>query len=451
MDRGLITNEPVGLLGVTDADYREVPLTDDLAWFRHRIGKFVEGGTYLLAGQPGIGKSTFALQLALDLGQQGIPTLYVLTEQSKSEIAKRARQIASKWPSGDLNRALSSVHPEDGIYGVENLPNLLGRQVIGQSGRYHGVKLIAVDSIQGDGLSSAATKKYRQVYEFCRQCKSEGITTLLIAHVNKKGEIAGPKDLEHNVDCVLYMRKALVYRPLFVPKNRFGPAVLQPIPLEMDRVTYALKLSPHSHSVSSVARTFFARGIENAETQAAVALPSYGTRGQITAPGLPRKEIEQLLNCINQIPDMEFGDLCYTIQCRLPGGRKYKRLLDLPLSMALIASYLQREIPKQYLYIGELDLLRQVRRVPDDVIQELWDAIEAGEIRSPITIFCPEESGHLIREGARDVKVVGCKKLEDAVYTTWPDLRPAELKQISEKPFIPRPARLLSHQEVLSA
>src|SRR5262249_45026858 len=161
-----------------------------------------------------------------------------------------------------------------------------------------------IDSIQGDGLSSSATKKYKQVYEFCRQCKAEGITTLLIAHVNKKGEIAGPKDLEHHVDCILYMKKAMVYRPLFVPKNRFGPAVFKPIPLEMDRVTTALRLSPHSHTVSSVAKTFFERGTENAEIQAAVSLPNYGTRAQITAPGLPKKEIEQLLNCIDQLPEM---------------------------------------------------------------------------------------------------------------------------------------------------
>lgn len=424
----MATDEPTGLLSVSDAEYGEVPLTDDLAWLRHRIGKFVEGGVYLVAGQPGIGKSTLGLQLALDLGRQGLSTLYVLTEQSKSEIGKRARQMAAKWPSKDLNRALSSIQPEDGIYDVENLPSFLTRQVIGQSGKYHGVKLIVVDSIQGHGLSSAATKQYRQVYEFCRQCKSERITTLLVAHVTKKGEIAGPKDLEHNVDCVLYMRKALVYRPLFVPKNRFGPAVLQPIPLEMDRVTTALKLSPHSQSVSSVARTFFGRGTGNAEAQAAVALPSYGNRGQITAPGLPRKEIEQLLNCINQIPDMDIGDLSYTIQCRLPGERRYRRLLDLPLSMALIASYLQRDIPRHHLYIGELDLLRRVREVPDNIVQELWDAVEAGEIQLPVRIFCPQESARLIREGAQEATVVACDKLEDAVYATWPDLRPTGSK-----------------------
>jgi predicted ATP-dependent serine protease len=191
----------------------------------------------------------------------------------------------------------------------------------------------------------------------------------------------------------------------------------------MDDETIRLSLSPHVQTTSTVARTFFGRGMGNAEAQAAVSLPSYGSRGQITAPGLPRKEIEQLLNCISQIPDMDIGDLSYTIQCRLPGGRRYKRLLDLPLSMALIASYLQRDIPRHHLYIGELDLLRRIREVPDNIIQELWDAIEAGELSVPVRIFCPQESAHLIREGAKGATVVACDRLEDAIYATWPDLQ----------------------------
>lgn len=416
-------DENTGLLGAGESSYEEIPLSEDLAWLRHRIGKFVQGGIYLVAGQPGIGKSTLGLQLALDLGRQGFSTLYILTEQSKPEIAKRARMIASKWTAEEVRKAMALIQPEDSIYDVAYLPNFLAHHVIGRSGRYHGVQLIVVDSIQGHGLSSAATKHYKQIYEFCRNCKGESITTLLVAHVTKKGEIAGPKDLEHNVDCVLYMRKALVYRPLFVPKNRFGPAVLQPIPLQMDRETTALTVSPHSQSVSSVARTFLGRAAGNAEAQAAVALPSYGSRGQITAPGLPRKEIEQLLNCIGQIPDMDIGDLSYTIQCRLPGERTYRRLLDLPLCMALMASYLQRDIPNHHLYIGEIDLLRRVREVPDNIIQDLWDAIDSGEIPKPVRIFCPSASAHLVREGTKDATIVACDYLEDALYSTWPDLQ----------------------------
>ncbi len=413
-----------GLLGVADDESREIPLTDDLAWLRDPIGKFVQGGIYLLAGQPGIGKSRLALQLALDLGVQGLPTLYVLTEESKAAIRTRALMMGSSWAEADLKQAMSLIHPEDTVYDIANLPSFLGHQVIAHSGRYHGVQLIIIDSIQGHGLSANATKQYKKLYEFCKLSKAEGVSVLLITHVTKTGAISGPKDLEHNVDCVLYMKKALICRPLFVPKNRFGPAVLQPIPLEMDRKTAILRLSPHSHSVSSVARTFLGRGAGKAEAQAAVSLPNYGTRGQIIAPGLPRKEIEQLLSCISQIPDMDIGDLSYSVQCRLPGERRYRRLLDLPLSMALIASYLHRDIPRHHLYIGELDLLRRVREIPDNIAQDLREAVETGEVQMPVRIFCPRDSAYVLSGGVKDVGLLACDRLDDAVYATWPDLCP---------------------------
>src|SRR3972149_832435 len=117
-------------------------------------------------------------------------------------------------------------------------------------------------------MAATATSKYRQVYEFCRQCKTAGISVFLVCHVTKRGDIAGPKAMEHNVDCVVVMRKAMVYRPIFVPKNRFGPAVLKPVPLEMNKVTTALRLSPHSETVSAIARSFLGRDKALPEVQA---------------------------------------------------------------------------------------------------------------------------------------------------------------------------------------
>lgn len=416
--------ESSGLLGIGTSEFEELALSDELRWLAQRLGKFVKGGIYLIAGQPGIGKSTLGIQLAVDLARSGKKTLYILTEQSKEELAHRARLITSNWPPSDVSQALTKIDPEDSVYDIETLPSFLSHQVIGPSGKYHGVDLVVLDSVQGHGLSAAATKKYRQVYEFCRQCKSAGITVLLVAHVTKRGDIAGPKDLEHNVDCVLVMRKAMSYRPLFVPKNRFGPAILKPVPLEMNRTTTALALAPHSESVSTVARSFLGRDFSLPEVQASVSLPTYGGRGKITAPGLPRKEIEQLANCISQIPDMNIDDLDYTIHCRLPGERKYRGLLGLPLAIALIASYLQKDVPRHHIYIGEIDLLRQVREVPEQLINDLWECVQADEIKRPVRLFLPPSSADLVRETLDGVTVVACERLEHAVYNTWPELRP---------------------------
>ncbi len=412
-----------GLLRISATEYHELPLSDGLAWFKHRIEKFVLGGIYLIAGQPGIGKSTLGIQIALDVGRGGEKSLYVLTEQSKEDLKQRAMLMCSDWPTKDANTALSSIEPEDGVYDIETLPTFLAHQVLARTGKYNGIRLIVIDSVQGHGLSATATRKYKQLYEFCRQCKAAGITVLLVAHVTKKGDIAGPKDMEHNVDCVIVMRKAMIYRPLFVPKNRFGPANFKPVPLEMDAETSALKLSPHSDSVSSVARTYLGKSKGIAEAQAAVALPAYGSRGKITAPGLPRREIEQLTTCISQIPDMDIGELDYTIQCRLPGERRYRSLLGLPLCMALIASYIQKDIPEYHIYIGEIDLLRRVREVPDDILLDLWEQVEDGTITTPVRIFCPSDAALLLQEGIDRGTVVPCDRLEDAVFHTWPELR----------------------------
>jgi predicted ATP-dependent serine protease len=156
-----------------------------------------------------------------------------------------------------------------------------------------------------------------------------------------------------------------------------------------------------------------------------VALPAYGTRGRITAPGLPKKEIEQLTTCISQLPDMEIEDLDYTIQCRLPGERRYRNLLGLPLCMALIASYIQKDIPAYHVYIGEIDLLRQVREVPDEIVIDLWEDIQAGTIPKPIRIFCPVKSAEFMREEIEGATVIACKTLDDAVFRTWPELKPS--------------------------
>jgi DNA repair protein RadA/Sms len=413
------------LIDVGQSEYAELGLSDDLAWLKARMGKLVKGGVYLIAGQPGIGKSTLGIQLALDLGRSGHRTLYILTEQSSEDLARRARLMSSAWPTRAAEQALRHIAPEEGIYDMENLPSFLGHQLLNPSGKHHGTELVVVDSVQGHGMAATASGKYRQVYEFCRQCKSANITVLLVAHVTKRGDIAGPKDMEHNVDCVLVMRKAMVYRPLFVPKNRFGPAVLKPVPLQMNRNTTALEMAPHSDSVSTVARTFLGRDAQLPEVQASVALPSYGSRGKITAPGLPRREIEQLTSCISQLPDMDIGDLDYTIHCRLPGERRYRSILGLPLSMALIASYIQKDIPAHCVYIGEIDLLRQVRDVPEQLLADLFDAVEAKEIRTPVRLYVPAGSASILRQTVPGVTVVACARLEDAVYGTWPELRSA--------------------------
>jgi DNA repair protein RadA/Sms len=144
-----MSNETDGLLSIGNTEYEQVDLSNNLAWLKQRIEKFVVGGIYLVAGQPGIGKSTLGIQIALDLGRRGQQTLYVLTEQSKEDLAQRARRMCSDWPTRDQKEALRNIRAEENIYDIEDLPSFLSRQVLSSSGEYHGVKFIVVDSIQG--------------------------------------------------------------------------------------------------------------------------------------------------------------------------------------------------------------------------------------------------------------------------------------------------------------
>ena len=137
--------ELTGLLAITETEHAEIELSETLAWLRQRIAKFVIGGIYLLAGQPGIGKSRLSTQIALDLGRRGKKTLYVLTEQSQDDLAKVARQMTSDWPRKDAKLAMGNVLPEESVYDIETLPSFLAHQVMSPSGKYHGIKLIVID------------------------------------------------------------------------------------------------------------------------------------------------------------------------------------------------------------------------------------------------------------------------------------------------------------------
>ncbi len=114
-----------GLLGIGPADFREIAIPTELSWLEERITRLVQGGIYLLAGPPGIGKSTLGIQLALALGAEGTGCIYILTEQSKEELANRARLMTASWKPRVRDQALRNVKPEDGLYDIEMLPNFL--------------------------------------------------------------------------------------------------------------------------------------------------------------------------------------------------------------------------------------------------------------------------------------------------------------------------------------
>lgn len=332
-----------------------------LPWLNDALGGgFVRGGIYLLAGEPGIGKTTLVLQVLGDLAANGTRALYVTTEQGLPDVNSALLRIHA-GPEGKLPTGIeSNFFMDDSVEDLTLLPQFLAKRVLTSGGEYAGVQVIAFDSIQGRGLPAAASSKYRALYDFTAQAKAAGLVSILIGHITKKGQIAGPKDLEHNVDCILYLRRAFSLRPLFIPKNRFAPAVLEPLVTVMDNRGRLTKSKLSAAKAASVIG-YSGVGVELAEGQATVSLPKYGSRSGLNAPSLPQKKIKQIIDVISSLKDVDIADLSYQINCYLPRKQTYREELDLPIAVALLSSYLQQPVDPRRLFVGELDLTGRIR------------------------------------------------------------------------------------------
>ncbi len=409
-------------------DLIDVP---SLPWLGKAIAPgFIRGGVYLLAGEPGIGKTTLAIQVLGDFAAQGIKTLYLTTEQGLGDI-KRAITRIHGTADGQLPKSIrENFFFDDTVEDIDALPRFLARRVLTEGEEYHGIQAIVVDSVQGRGLAPTAAQKYRALYEFAENAKAQGLVTLFIGHITKKGQIAGPKDLEHNVDCVMYIRRAFRLRPFFVPKNRFGPAVLDPLVLMMDD-RGRLKESPHVAAKSTAVLGYAGIGEELAEGQASVTLPRYGSHPELNAPFLPGKKVKQLLSILSTVKEVDLTDLSYEINCYIPRQQRYREELDLPLAVALLSSYLQRAVPEKALFVGELDLTRRIR-CPENTylaaLAVLLTGPQKGNIkRLYISVDCasslarmrPESHGPTVGEV---VEIIGVSDLEHLLKLLWPDL-----------------------------
>lgn len=402
-----------------------------LPWLGRAIAPgFIRGGVYLVAGEPGIGKTTLALQVLGDLATQGIRVLYLTTEQGLADLKRAVTRIHGA-AGGQLPKPVrENFFFDDTIEDIDALPRFLARRVLTEGEEYHGIQAVVVDSVQGRGLASTATRKYRALYEFAENAKAQGLVSIFIGHVTKKGQIAGPRDLEHNVDCVMYLRRAFRLRPFFVPKNRFGPAVLDPLVLMMDD-RGRLKESPHMAAKRTAVLGYAGIGEELAEGQASVTLPRYGSRPELNAPFLPGKKIKQLLNILSTVKEVDLTDLSYEINCYVPRQQRYREELDLPIAVALLSSYLQRAVPERALFVGELDLTRRVRAPEDTYLAALATLLtgpKRGQIKQlyisddcarSLAKMRPEHHGPAVGEA---VEIIGVSDLESLLEKLWADL-----------------------------
>lgn len=409
-----------------------------LPWLQEALhGGLVRGGIYLLAGEPGIGKTTLAVQMLADLSRRGIRTLYLTTEQSLNDIVgvvDRAIQVLSPE---DAAAVRENLFCDDTVAEVKDLPDFLARRVLSEGQEYHGCKVMVFDSIQGRGLAATATQQYRSLYKFNDLSKNAGLCSLLIGHITKRGQIAGPKDLEHNIDAVIYLRRAFRLRPLFVPKNRFGPALFDPLVLTMDEGG-RLSKAPHTTAQSSTVYGWSGTGERMTEAQATVSLPRYGSSPELNAPNLPRARVKQLMTTISQLKEVDVSNLSYNINCYLPGREHYAEELDLPIAVALLSSYLQHSVPAGGLFVGELDLTSRVRPPEPQYLAELAQVLVRNHFGSIQHVYVAAESERELDQHLKEqvaaaraegmaipgttIQIHGVRSLSEMLSTLWVDI-----------------------------
>ncbi|MHA1188970.1 MAG: ATPase domain-containing protein, partial [Alphaproteobacteria bacterium] len=190
-------------------------LSGGMAEFDHVIGGgFVAGSALLVGGDPGIGKSTLLLQIAAAMAQAGSKIVYVSGEEAIEQVRMRAERLGLRDAPVLL---VAETRVEDILATVKSAGH---------------ADLIIVDSIQtlwtdiADSAPGTVTQVRNSTQALIRHAKSTGTIVVLVGHVTKDGQIAGPRVVEHMVDAVLYFEgdSGHQYRILRTVKNRFGPA-----------------------------------------------------------------------------------------------------------------------------------------------------------------------------------------------------------------------------------
>lgn len=333
-------------------------------------GGLIAGSFLLLGGDPGIGKSTLMLQVAERCPDWNI--LYIAGEESAAQIKQRAGRIGLK---GDNLLVYSNTDIQ---------------AVIAQARKVQ-PDLLIVDSIQ-TVFSSELTSLPGSVQQI-RECsamlqqlaKKEGITTLMIGHVTKDGDIAGPRILEHMVDTVLHFEgdRSQLYRLLRCVKNRFGPAqevgVFEMEESGLKEVSNPsdLFLSDRNQSVSGNCVTCVMEGSRPIliEVQALVTPSSYSTP-QRTASGFDQRRLSLLIAVLEKRAGLGFAG--QDVYLNIAGGLKVSdTAADLAISAALASSLKDQPLQENTLLVGEVGLGGEIRRVPF-LAQRLKEAEKMG-------------------------------------------------------------------------
>jgi DNA repair protein RadA/Sms len=321
-------------------------------------GGAVAGSIVLLAGEPGVGKSTLALQIALALGAER-DVLLVCGEEAPSQIRARAARLGS-IPDGVRTMA----DPQLGAV-LQALDDARPSVLI-------------VDSIQTmfDPDIPSAPGSVSQVREcgarLAREARDRGVTVLLVGHVTKEGAVAGPRVLEHLVDVVLHFEgdRSGGVRVLRALKNRFGstqevgffemaPEGLVPI---RDASAYLLADRCGDVPGSVLAASVDGRRPFVCEIQALVTDPSGQQFPRRTSIGVDGSRLPMLIGVLEQRAEISFANRDVYVSA-VGGIRAMEPACDLPIALALMSALLKVVVPADVVAFGEIGLSGELRQV----------------------------------------------------------------------------------------
>ena len=360
--------EPTPIHEITPADQEKTKLSDSELNLVLG-GGLVPGAVVLIGGEPGIGKSTLLLQLAL---QTSANVLYVSGEESESQIKLRAERIGIQNPNCNiLTETL-----------LDNILDYLSKQQ---------PDILIVDSIQtlySDSLDATpgSVSQIRECTGKLLQFAKETQTPVfLIGHITKDGAIAGPKLLEHMVDTVLQFEgdRHHFYRILRTLKNRFGSThelgiyEMQGSGLIPVKNPSEIWLSQRDEPLSGIAIAGVLEGVRPLllEVQSLVSTAVYGTP-QRSATGFDLRRLNMLLAVLEKRCGFRLGQ--QDVFVNLAGGLRLEDpALDLPLMAAIMSSYQGMALPTGYVFSGEVGLSGEVRAV-QRIEQRISEAEKLG-------------------------------------------------------------------------
>jgi len=376
-------NKPVQVADITFNEEDRL-LTPDNEFNRVLGGGIVAGSLVLIGGEPGIGKSTLMLQLALNM--PNLKVLYVSGEESERQIKMRAERLQEV---GSPTSEVRSQKIESG-QGCYILTETSTQNIFKQIEELE-PDLVVIDSIQTlhsahiESTPGSVSQVRECTAEMLRFAKESSTPVFLIGHITKDGMIAGPKILEHMVDTVLQFEgdRHHVYRILRTVKNRFGSSselgIYEMLGEGLREVSNPseILLSQRDEPLSGITISATLEGMRPMliETQALVSDSPYGTP-QRTATGFDTKRMSMLLAVLEKRCGFKLG--AKDVFLNITGGiRVEDPAIDLGLAAAIISSHEDMPISSKTCFAGEIGLSGEIRAV-NRVEQRIAEAQKLG-------------------------------------------------------------------------